>query len=264
MQEIMQYIPGDGIFHRIHPLTKLLLTILIVLLAVLTSDLFLLVVMLGLVFLAAWAGGILRGLTDQIPLLLILGLMLVFFTVLTMQGGEIIFTLIPAAVPVIGGALPITSGALLFGTILSLRFAVMLFSFQLLVISTKPGELVTTLGQLRMPVDYTLMFLIALRFIPTLQREGIRISEAQLARGYAPGDGIMGKIRGLRPVILPLILNSLGKADTLGLTIDMRGYRRGKAAPGRIAVGSLDALVLVSAFLVAGSLLAVQFLQVGI
>jgi energy-coupling factor transport system permease protein len=260
MQEIMQYIPGDGIFHRVHPFTKLLFTIIIVLLAVLTSDLILLAVLLLVVFLAAWAAGLGRGLTEQIPLLLVLGLMLVLFTVLTMHGGEVIFTLIPSGVPFIGGALPVTTGALLFGTILSLRFAVMLFAFQLLVVSTKPGELVTTLRQLKMPIDYTLMFLIALRFIPTLQREGIRISEAQLARGYSPGDGMMGKIKGLRPVILPLILNSLGKADTLGLTIDMRGYRRGRAQAEKIVFGSLDATVILSAVALAAVIAGVQIL----
>lgn len=260
MQEIMQYIPGNGIFHRIHPITKLLFTVILVILAVMTSDLLLLAFFLVVVFLAAWAGGLGRGLTEQIPLLLVLGVMLVLFTVLTMQGGEVLFTLIPAGIPLIGGALPVTTGALLFGTILSLRFAVMLFAFQLLVISTKPGELVTTLRQLKMPIDYTLMFLIALRFIPTLQREGIRISEAQLARGYAPGDGLMGKVRGLKPVILPLILNSLGKADTLGLTIDMRGYRRGKAETGPISVGALDGLVLSAALVLAAGVAAIQII----
>ncbi len=256
----MQYIPGNGIFHRIHPITKLLFTVILVILAVMTSDLLLLGFFLVVVFLAAWAGGLGRGLTEQIPLLLVLGVMLVLFTVLTMQGGEVLFTLIPAGIPLIGGALPVTTGALLFGTILSLRFAVMLFAFQLLVISTKPGELVTTLRQLKMPIDYTLMFLIALRFIPTLQREGIRISEAQLARGYAPGDGLMGKVRGLKPVILPLILNALGKADTLGLTIDMRGYRRGKAETGSISVGALDGLVLCAALLLAAGVAGIQII----
>jgi energy-coupling factor transport system permease protein len=260
MQEIMQYIPGNGVFHRVHPITKLLFTVILVILAVMTSDPLLLGFLLVVVFLAAWAGGLGRGLTEQIPLLLVLGIMLVFFTVLTMPAGEVFFPLIPPAVPFIGGALPVTAGALLFGTILSLRFAVMLFAFQLLVVSTKPAELVTTLRQLKMPIDYTLMFLIALRFIPTLQREGIRISEAQLARGYAPGDGLMGKVRGLKPVILPLILNSLGKADTLGLTIDMRGYRRGKAETGAISVGALDGLVLSTALVLAAGVAAIQII----
>jgi energy-coupling factor transport system permease protein len=78
---------------------------------------------------------------------------------------------------------------------------------------------------MRMPIDYVLMFIIALRFIPTLQIEGIRIHEAQLARGYNPGPGFMGRIRSVAPIIVPLVSNALLRANVLGLTIDMRGYR---------------------------------------
>jgi energy-coupling factor transport system permease protein len=78
---------------------------------------------------------------------------------------------------------------------------------------------------MKMPIDYILMFVIALRFIPTLQIEGIRIHEAQLARGYNPGTGFIGKIRSVAPIVVPLVSNALMRSNVLGLTIDMRGYR---------------------------------------
>jgi energy-coupling factor transport system permease protein len=77
----------------------------------------------------------------------------------------------------------------------------------------------------RVPAEYTLIFVIALRFIPTLQLEAQRIHEAQQARGYNPGKGCIGKIRSLAPVLVPLVSNSLAKANVLGFTIDLRGYR---------------------------------------
>ena len=72
------------------------------------------------------------------------------------------------------------------------------------------------------------MFIIALRFIPTLQIEGQRIHEAQLARGFNPGTGFVGKIRSVAPIAIPLVSNALLRSNVLGLTIDMRGYRTGK------------------------------------
>jgi len=42
---------------------------------------------------------------------------------------------------------------------------------------------------IHIPSTMALMFLIALRFISSLQVEGQRIHEAQLARGYNPGKG---------------------------------------------------------------------------
>ena len=95
----------------------------------------------------------------------------------------------------------------------------------------KPKDLVGALQQCRLPVDYTLMLLIAIRFIPTLQLEGKRIQEAQLARAYNPGRGITGKVRSLTPIIIPLVSNALGKANVLGLTIDLRGLRTMERTP---------------------------------
>jgi energy-coupling factor transport system permease protein len=221
----MQYVPGVSIFHRLNPLTKLLMVVLVAVLAVTTSNLAMLGVLVIALFLVAAAMRLARPLIQQLPLLVSLMLSLLLLTVLSMQAGETIGFLVPSAIPFIGGSVPITTGAIDFGLMLSLRFFAMLFAFQLLVISTQPHDLVHALQRLHLPVDYALMFLIALRFIPSLQLEGQRIREAQLARAYNPGKGLRGIVRTLTPIIIPLLSNSLGKANVLGLTIDLRGYR---------------------------------------
>ena len=170
-------------------------------------------------------------LARQVPMLLFLSAGLILLTILTMQSGAVVGYLIPSAVPIIGGNIPITTGALNFAIVLSLRFFAMLFAFQMIVISTQPRDLVGALQQIRLPVDYTLMLLIAIRFIPTLQLEGKRIQEAQLARAYNPGEGVIGKVRSLTPIIIPLVSNALGKANVLGLTIDLRGLRTMERTP---------------------------------
>jgi energy-coupling factor transport system permease protein len=167
-------------------------------------------------------------------------------TVLTLPGGETLF--------MIGGIIPITTGGLLIGIIMTLRFAVLITVIQLFVLSTQPRDLVHTLERMRMPVDYTLIFVIALRFIPTLQIEGHRIHEAQLARGYNPGSGISGKIRSIAPVMIPLVSNSLARSNVLGLTIDLRGYRTKVRTPIRERhLMGLDYAVIVMLVLVAGA-----------
>jgi energy-coupling factor transport system permease protein len=232
MPEIMQYVPGTSLFHRLNPLSKLVMVALVSLLAIATTSLGPLVVLVLALLAASAAAGLARPLLRQLPLLLSLTVSLVLLTVLTMQEGATICYLVPASIPVIGGAFPVTAGAVEFGLLLSLRFFAMLFAFQLLVISTMPHDLVHALQRLRMPVDYALIFLIALRFIPSLQLEGQRIREAQLARGYNPGTGLRGLIRTLTPIVVPLVSNSLGRANVLGLTIDLRGYR----APRRVSL----------------------------
>ena len=225
MAEILQYIRKDGLFHNLNALSKIVFLVLVVVASVSITQIPILAGVVVVLFLLAVVGKLYRELLSQVPMLLVLSAGLLLLTVLTMQSGDVIGHLIPAAVPVIGGAFPITTGALTFAGILSFRFFAMIFAFQLVIISTQPRDLVYALQQLKFPVDYSLMLLIALRFIPSLQLEGKRISEAQLARAYNPGKGLTGKRRSLGPLIIPLVSNALGKANVLGLTIDLRGLR---------------------------------------
>lgn len=227
-------------------------------LAVLTSDTLMLAVLAGAVVAVAVVGGLARDLLRQVPLLISLVVSLLALTILTIRSGDILGYLIPPSVPVIGGAFPVTVGAIDLALAMSLRFAAMLFAFQLLVISTQPRDLVHVMDRLRMPVDYTLIILIALRFIPSLQLEGKRIHEAQLARAYNPGRGPAGSIRGVFPIIIPLVSNPLGKATVLGLTIDLRGYRSGRRTPMRDLVpGRADVAGICCMGLVVAGYLAV-------
>ena len=41
-------------------------------------------------------------------------------------------------------------------------------------------------------------------------------------------NGVMGKIRSVAPIVVPLVSNALARATVLGLTIDIRGYRTAK------------------------------------
>ncbi|MGV8110635.1 energy-coupling factor transporter transmembrane component T family protein [Methanospirillum sp.] len=230
MSEILQYIPGNSPLHHLNPVTKLLLVILIVGLCVMSSQIpFLCFLIVVLVF-GALFSGLIKEIISQVPFLILLSFFLVLLTSLTVQEGDMLFTILPSTEPSVAG-FGITLGGLLFGVILSLRFIVMITAFQLFVIATKPSDLVTGLLAFRLPVDYVLMLLIALRFIPSLQLEAKRIHEAQLCRGYNPGTGVSGKIRSMKPIMIPLVANSLAKTQVLGLTLDMRGYRARKKLP---------------------------------
>jgi len=230
MKEIMQYINRDSFLHRMNPLSKIAAVTGIILLSVFTTDSAVLGLLVLGIFLASLKAGLHQELLRQLKLLVFLSLTLILLTIFTLKSGETIGYLIPAGTLTAAGLVPITTGALDFGTVLSMRFFAMLFSFQLPLVTTKPSDLMKALLEIHIPVDYVLMFVIALRFIPSLQVEGQRIHEAQLARGYNPGKGIRGKIRSVKPILVPLVANSLGRTQVLGLTMDMRGYRSRQSA----------------------------------
>lgn len=246
MTEILQYVQKDSFLHRLAPLTKILFVIIVGMMSIVSTSIPFLVSVILVLLAIAFIAGLHREVLRQFFLIAVMSAILIFITVLTLPGGETLF--------VIGGIIPITTGGILIGVIMTLRFAVLITAIQLFVLSTQPRDLVHTLERMRVPVDYTLMFVIALRFIPTLQIEGTRIHEAQLARGYNPGSGIGGKIRSIAPVMVPLVSNSLARSNVLGLTIDLRGYRTKKRTPLRERhLLKLDYAVIVLLFVVAAA-----------
>jgi energy-coupling factor transport system permease protein len=227
MAEILAYVHKEGFFHRLHPFTKIAFILLFGLMSILTTNLVFLVGLVIIVLAISYCANLGKEVFQQFRLIAVMSIILIGITILTMPSGETIGHIIPSAIPVIGGLIPITTGAVEFGLVLTFRFMILICVFQLFVISTQPRDIVQTMERMRIPIDYTLMFLIALRFIPTLQIEGKRIHEAQVARGYNPGSGFLGKIRSVAPIVIPLVSNALARATILGLTIDIRGYRTG-------------------------------------
>jgi energy-coupling factor transport system permease protein len=228
MAEILQYVHKDAFLHRLHPYTKIAFIIVVSVMCIIATDLVLLMLMvLALLALAAYSR-LLGELLQQLKLILVMSVIFIFITIITIPNGDILGYVIPQGIPVIGGLILITTGGLTIGLVLTLRFMVLIFAFQLFLISTQPRDLVHAMEKIGLPIDYILMFIIALRFIPTLQIEGQRIHEAQLARGFNPGTGFVGKIRSVAPIAIPLVSNALLRSNVLGLTIDMRGYRTGR------------------------------------
>lgn len=228
MAEILQYVHKDGFFHRLTPFSKIVFIIAISLMCIITTSLVFLAILVIALLVLAFFCRLHHEVLQQTKLILVMSVVFIVITLITMPNGAILGYLVPSGIPLIGGSVPLTQGALEIGLILTFRFMVLIFAFQLFLISTQPRDLVHTLEKMKMPIDYTLMFIIALRFIPTLQIEGNRIHEAQLARGYNPGTGFIGKIRSVAPIVVPLVSNALLRSNVLGLTIDMRGYRTGK------------------------------------
>jgi energy-coupling factor transport system permease protein len=228
MSEILQYVHKDAFLHRLHPYTKIAFIIIVSLMCIIATDLAFLSLMVVAMLAFAAFGELLSESLHQLKLIIVMSVVFIAITIITMPNGDTLGYVIPQGVPIFGGLIPVTTGALTIGLVLTLRFMVLIFAFQLFLISTQPRDLVHAMEKIGLPIDYVLMFIIALRFIPTLQIEGQRIHEAQLARGYNPGTGFAGKIRSVAPIVIPLVSNALLRSNVLGLTIDMRGYRTGK------------------------------------
>lgn len=127
----------------------------------------------------------------------------------------------------------ITKEGLLSAAFLASRLILLVTGSSLLTLTTTPVSLTDGLESLLKPLalikfpvhELALIMSIALRMIPTLANETDRIICAQKARGADFESGnIISRLKALVPVLIPVIISALRRADELGDAMDARCY----------------------------------------
>ncbi len=98
----------------------------------------------------------------------------------------------------------------------------------LLFQTTHPGALVQALIQSGMPRSIGYIVLVALQLIPAISERAVGVAEAQRARGLETEGSVLQRIRGVLPLISPLIVGALVEAEERAMAIEARAFN----APG--------------------------------
>lgn len=223
------YMPGDFPLQRLDPRTRILL-VLFFMAAITVGQHPLGLALVWIVLLIGWRieqvplGSFWRGWRSVLPFLLILALIQVLFQV--SKQATVLFYL---------GPLVITREGLLAGLALMLRFSAYMALLGLAAASISEAELTRGLDALLRPLavigipvqDFVLAIQVTLRYFPLLAQNAERIAKAQAARGadWQPaGWNLLKRIRQIIPVIVPLFVSSLRRAENMALAMDARGY----------------------------------------
>lgn len=135
------------------------------------------------------------------------------------------------------GALTMTWEGLRKMCYISLRLVLLVLGSSLMTLTTTPNQLTDGLERIfqplkvfRVPVhEMAMMMSIALRFIPILIEETNRIMKAQTARGADFESGnLLQRLRNMLPLLIPLFVSALRRANDLALAMDARCYHGGK------------------------------------
>lgn len=249
------YVNADGWLQRLDPRTKLALVLCGAVLFVVIIN----VAMLAGLLLAVH----LMLLTSRVPwrqvawvwrqllrvIIIIVGLWPVFAQV----PGPELFTL---------GPFTVTWTSVLAGLATAIRVVGMSLLFFVLLFTTRQRELVRGMVRLGLPFEWGLTLAIALRYIPTFTRTVRQVQDAQAARGWQVGRGdLAGRLRGMIPVLIALIISVLRTSDTLGMALAARGVGSGQPRTTwrDIGFGRGDWLVLAVTLLVFTGLLVARF-----
>ena len=100
----------------------------------------------------------------------------------------------------------------------------------LFVCTTNPSEFAASLNRIGVSYRISYAVALALRYIPDIQREYRDISLAQQARGteMSKKASLVNRLKAASSILIPLILSSLDRIETISNAMELRGFGKGK------------------------------------
>lgn len=236
-------IPGNSIIHRINPITKIVWVVGYIVLAFATQNIIILGVMAVFAFMLAPIAGITRPLLKGMLILVPIGSSLLALQIIA-PAVEKPWT--PAWE--LGGFTIYTDG-LYYGLVLLGRIVASLIIALVMVMTTHPSDLFTSLAKLKMPYILNFMSSMTLQLIPVFQREFGIIMSAQKSRGMK-GSGFAAVL----PSFVPVFVGAIERVQQLAISLESRGfgsdghktsYRQVRARPLDWIIGVLGFVVLI-------------------
>lgn len=220
-----KYIPIDSLIHRLDPRAKMICLFLLII-AIFIPDSFYAFIPIALIlFIALLLAKIgIKMIVQSFKPMIFMMLFLLLINCLTIKTGNLLISI---------KSFEIYSDAISNSMFVVVRLLLMISVTTLLTATTKPLDLTLAIEWLLKPFELiklptheiAMMISIALRFIPTIIEETLRIMNAQKSRGVDFENGtISSKISALLSLIVPLFSVAFERAYELADAMDARGY----------------------------------------
>ncbi|NIO09207.1 MAG: energy-coupling factor transporter transmembrane protein EcfT, partial [Deltaproteobacteria bacterium] len=131
------------------------------------------------------------------------------------QGGAIIIDL---------GLVSLKRQGVIFATTSVGRILMVVSSFLWFALTTRPDQLMTSLVQRGLPSNLAYIIVATIQIIPRFQQRAATITDAQRSRGLETEGNFLERVRGVLPLVVPLILSSLVDVEERALAVEARGF----------------------------------------
>ena len=201
---------GDSPIHRLDPRVKFLYTVLMLVLAVIFSEMpILLILFLSQVPLVV-AAGVQRSWAKTMRGSVFLAL-LIFFTNLATRWAYANFTLHPVYLEE--------------SVAMTLRFLTLVESFSVFSLTTSPDDLSLAMERVGIPYWFCFAFTTSIRLMPALARDAQTIINAQKSRGLELERGnLLRRVRNYIPILIPLIVTTIRRSLELAEAMESRAW----------------------------------------
>ena len=213
MVNVIDYVPGDSLLHKLNPVTKLALAVAIIVATLLCQSIPVLVALLVLTALIGMGAGCGSRLLSLCKLLVPLSIIMFVLQVALVREGT----------PILGF---VTDTGVVAGLTVCLRLLGLALPLLPMLMTTKTTDLANAcVEKLHIPYKYAFTFTTALRFVPVFSQEMNAIMEAQTARGVEyDTKNPLRKLQLMLPLCVPLLVGSVGKTDATALAAEQRGF----------------------------------------
>ncbi|MBI3165773.1 MAG: energy-coupling factor transporter transmembrane protein EcfT [Chloroflexi bacterium] len=229
MNAFSMYAARESGLHSLHPLTKILMTLLLVAagLALPGNWTGYFIVVFIIFPLAFWGRVFLNLLSTTWKVSLPFAISVILIQSFFWGEGTPIFE--------IGVLSPKWEGAM-FAAVSMGKIILVMSGFLLFSMTTRPDTLMITLKQAGVPGSIAYIIVTTLQIVPSFQRKALTILDAQRSRGLETEGNLYVRARAFIPIILPLVLGSLMEVEERAIAIESRGFNSGKKETSLIEI----------------------------
>lgn len=219
MKGFLSYIPGNSVFHKMNPVTKLFFAFSVCAACFISSSPIVILVLIIVDVIVGIIGGagqrtakLLKGLVKMSILLFVLQLVFI-------QSGKVFYEF--------PFHLKITYDGINNALRLVLRLTGAALPLAVMLSVTKLADLSNALVEkLHIPYKYAFTLTTSIRFIPVFAEEMSGIIEAQTSRGVClDTKNPFKKVALILPLCAPLLVSSVRKTESSAIAADLRGFR---------------------------------------
>jgi len=215
--------PGPTAFHRLNPLTKATLATMTAIAAVVLGGLLGPIVLVTCaVLLPALVAGVFRQLVRTAGLLAL---------PIAVSAFVVNLFFFPGAQQVLVRIGPVTATAegLAFALEILVRILAISGAVTLFYLTTRPADLVLDLERRGISPRVAFVANASVQTVPAMVDRAAQITAAQRARGLDTEGSVWRRIRGVLPIVGPVILGSIAEVEERTMALEARGFTR----PGR-------------------------------
>ncbi|MCL6572289.1 MAG: energy-coupling factor transporter transmembrane protein EcfT [Bacillus sp. (in: Bacteria)] len=249
MKSISLYQERSSFVHDVDPITKIWYIPFVILLTIILPSFSISFLCFGFSIVLLTAAKVIRKAIPVYGFVLFILITVVFIQGMFKPENETILFQI--------GPITMYKEGLLYALTITLRVINIIGAFMVLVLTTKPSDLVESLVRKGMSPRIGYVISSVFQIIPEMMSSMGTITDAQRARGMETEGKLLVRIKAFLPLLGPVVLGSLINTKERAMALEVRGfnsqalktylYEENKYAPGRVIRSGMGLLLIAAA-----------------